>query len=333
MNDNSSKNSDFLSTDSEKKFGAHSEETYLLNLIPENNNSPLSEGNRKILAHHLENSHYKIYFCFLFLNSSVLWAYCSCLSAQAYYETRFPSVQFEFLTTLIFSWPMVFGHILQITFGIDKRIGISKRVFIGYCIFIFAGIIIIIQDFMPSSNSNNVGAIIVLTCIALIGFTNSLTESCLYGIAALFPHEYYTNAIQIGNGLSQVINILLNTLIRLSVGGIHQTNASERVSFYIFFAILIIVCFLAMFIYYKLINLPIVKYYMESNNMATKSTGSHQQNPIERVTELFRIWKIIILPATTQFLIFLGFLSFLFSPFFLLFDYHLSILYFMAILF
>ena len=195
------------------KIGLHSEESYLLNLIPENNNNvPLSEVNKKILSHHLENSHYKIYFYFLFLNSSVLWAFCSCLSAQAYYETRFPTIQFEFLTTLIFSWPMVCGHILQITFGIDKRISISKRVMIGYCMFILAGVMIIIQDFIPSNNSKNTGAIIVLTCIGVIGFTNSLTESCLYGIAALFPHEQYTNAIQIGDALSQVINVILNIL-------------------------------------------------------------------------------------------------------------------------
>lgn len=250
----------------------------------------------------LRFNHRFIYISLMFLNGSVLWAYYSCLSAQDYYAARFPNVKFSYLTTLVTSWPMVFGHTIQMIFGIDKKLGMTKRVLVGYSLFIIAAVVIIIQDFFELEEKT--GATILLCCFGVIGLSNSLTESTFYGIASLFPVESFTNAVQIGNVTSGVLNITLNTIIRLIVGGPKQENSSTRQSFYIFFSVLIAVCCTAIYIYFKLVRLPSVAYYLAENDKATFMSRADQEGPLQRIKSLARIFKVIPLPTFSQFFIF-----------------------------
>ncbi|KAG3167646.1 hypothetical protein PC128_g19426, partial [Phytophthora cactorum] len=88
----------------------------------------------------------KIFYMFLFLNGSVLWAYYSCLSAQDFYTVQFADseLDFSFLTTLVTSWPMVIGQGTQMIWGLDKSIKRHFRVHVGYGIFIMMAVLIMV---------------------------------------------------------------------------------------------------------------------------------------------------------------------------------------------
>ncbi|KAG6592570.1 Equilibrative nucleoside transporter 2 [Phytophthora cinnamomi] len=217
----------------------------------------------------------KIFYMFMFLNGSVLWAYYSCLSAQDFYEVQFADsgLDFSFLTTLVTSWPMVIGHGLQMFFGLDKSITRQFRVHVGYGIFIVMAILIMVFSAINFSNEKT-GAILVLVCFACIGFGNSLSEATYYTFAALFPIPKFSQAVQIGNGTAGIFNITLATILRLAVGGVHQTSDSTKLSFYLFFGILII-----------------------AENLNTMPIGKTCAN-------LWRIFCIIWVPALAQFLVF-----------------------------
>ncbi|KAF0715834.1 hypothetical protein As57867_003143, partial [Aphanomyces stellatus] len=197
-----------------------------------------------------------IWWSLVFLNGSVLWAYYSCLSAQNYYEARFKEADFNFayLTTPASTWPMFVGHGLQLIMGWDKKLGMWNRVMIGYVLFIVCALIILLQQAFDTSA--NTGATLVLISFGMVGATNTLTEAAFYALSALFPDSSFTTAIQIGNGTSGVINITLNTIIRLLVGGTNPAKDDAQrinsVSFYIFFSVLIVVCLVAMYLFTRL---------------------------------------------------------------------------------
>ncbi|KAF1793444.1 Major facilitator superfamily domain [Phytophthora cactorum] len=182
-----------------------------------------------------------IFFSLMFLNGSVLWAYYSCLSAQDFYTVEFADsgLDFSFLTTLCTSWPMVIGQAVQMIWSLDKKLTQEFRVRVGYGIFILMAILIMIFSAINFSNQKT-GAILVLICFGCVGFGNTLSESTYYTIAALFP------AVQIGNGTAGILNISLATLLRLAVGGVHQTSSSTKLAFYLFFGILIVVLIVAL---------------------------------------------------------------------------------------
>ncbi|KAF4034668.1 Nucleoside transporter [Phytophthora infestans] len=206
----------------------------------------------------------KIFYMFMFLNASVLWAYYSCLSAQDFYTVQFADsgLDFSFLTTLCTAWPMVIGQALQMFFGFDKSITRDFRVLVGYGIFMLMAILIMVFSAIDFSNEKT-GAILVLVCFGCIGFGNSLTEATYYTFAALFPVPKFSQAVQIGNGTAGVINVSLLTILRLAVGGVHQTGDSTKLSFYLFFILLIVVLIVALFVYRHLNNLPCVKFLVE----------------------------------------------------------------------
>ncbi|KAE9008523.1 hypothetical protein PR001_g16675 [Phytophthora rubi] len=199
----------------------------------------------------------KIFYMFMFLNASVLWAYYSCLSAQDFYTVQFANsgLDFSFLTTLCTSWPMVIGQGLQMFFGLDKKVTRDFRLHVGYGIFMLMAILIMVFSAINFSNEKT-GAILVLVCFGCIGFGNSLTEATYYTFAALFPIPKFSQAVQIGNGTAGIINVSLLTILRLAVGGVRQTGDSTKLSFYLFFGLLLIVLIVALFVYYRLNNLP-----------------------------------------------------------------------------
>ncbi|EGZ09179.1 hypothetical protein PHYSODRAFT_259852 [Phytophthora sojae] len=208
----------------------------------------------------------KIFYMFMFLNGSVLWAYYSCLSAQDFYAVQFADsgLDFSFLTTLVTSWPM---HL-----HLD-----------GDLIMVFSAI---------NFSNQKTGAVLVLVCFACIGFSNSLSEATYYTFAALFPIPKFSQAVQIGNGTAGIFNITLATILRLAVGGVHQTSDSTKLSFYLFFGILIIVLIAALF-------------FLLEHNAESFKAESLTTLPISKTCgNLWRIFCIIWVPALVQFLVF-----------------------------
>lgn len=247
----------------------------------------------------------KIFYMFMFLNGSVLWAYYSCLSAQDFYTVQFANsgLDFSFLTTLVTSWPMVIGQGVQMIWGLDKSIQRQFRVHVGYGIFMLMAILIMVFSAINFSNQKT-GAILVLICFACIGFGNSLSEATYYTFAALFPVPKFSQAVQIGNGAAGIINITLATVLRLAVGGVHQTSSSTKLSFYLFFGILIIVLIAALFVYYRLMTLPCVKFLLERNEESMKAENLETLPVGKTLRNLWRIFCLIWVPALAQFLVF-----------------------------
>ncbi|EQC34795.1 hypothetical protein SDRG_07600 [Saprolegnia diclina VS20] len=261
------------------------------------------------VADNIQENRRFIWWSLLFLNGSCLWAYYSCLSAQSYYESRFASTSFNFayLTTPVTTWPMFVGHLVQVAFGLDKKLGMWNRVRIGYALYAIAALVIILQNVLDVAPQT--GATIVLLMFGLIGLTNSLTEAGFYALSALFPEASFTNAIQMGNGTSGLINVTLNTLIQLVVGGIHPAAKDaadiQKISFYIFFSVFILVCFLAVYLFHKLLQIPSVQYLVERNDNETARRAANKESLPAMWARLLRITGVIMIPLTCQFLIFL----------------------------
>ncbi|KDO24374.1 hypothetical protein SPRG_10452 [Saprolegnia parasitica CBS 223.65] len=248
-----------------------------------------------------------LWWALLFLNASCLWAYYTCLSAQNYYQSRFASTSFNFayLTTPVSTWPMFAGHLVQILFGLDKKLGLWRRVCLGYSLYALCAIAILLQDILDASP--NTGAIVVLVAFGVVGLTNSLAEAALYGLSALFPDATLTNAVQLGNGTSGFLNVTISTLIQLCVGGWHplasETASIQKVSFYIFFSILIVVCGVAVGVFRKVLSLPCVMYLMAANDDAT---SAREAEPLRVMWgRLGRIAVVVAVPFACQFVIFL----------------------------
>ncbi|EQC34794.1 hypothetical protein SDRG_07599 [Saprolegnia diclina VS20] len=272
----------------------------------------VNEGEEDIPAHVTENiqeNRRAIWWSLLFLNGSCLWAYYSCLTAQSYYTTRFASTSFNFayLTTPVTTWPMFVGQLIQVFLGLDKKMGMWNRVRVGFAIYALCALAIILQNAFDAEPQT--GAVIVLISFAVIGLTNALTEAGFYAMSALFPEASFTNAIQMGNGTSGVINVTINTLLQLFVGGLHpkpeDTANVQKIAFYIFFSVFIPVCFLAVYVFWRLMQIPAVKYLMERNEAETIRRAANQETYPEMWSRLFRIGGVVILPLMCQFIIFL----------------------------
>ncbi|OQS01035.1 Equilibrative Nucleoside Transporter (ENT) Family [Achlya hypogyna] len=250
-----------------------------------------------------------IWWALLFLNGSCLWAYYSCLSAQSYYASRFAKTTFDFayLTTPVTTWPIFVGHLIQVAFGLDKKLGMWNRVRIGYALNALSAFAIILQNAFNAEPQT--GATIVIIAFGVIGVTDSLTESSFFALSALFPESSFTDAIQMGDGTSGFINVTLNTLIQLCVGGIHpaakDSEDIQKISFYIFFSVFILVCFLAVYVFWRLMQVPAVKYLMQRNEAETVRRALNKETYGEMWARLVRIGGVVILPTLCQFVIFL----------------------------
>ncbi|CAF2179255.1 unnamed protein product [Rotaria magnacalcarata] len=192
------------------------------------------------------SQHHKgIYWRLLFLNLVVLWAYQSLISAQNYYSKFFPNDHLDFWGTVSAGSSMFFLHIIQLYFGVYKY-GFTKRVIPG-----FIGYIIIAILVMAFKNK-----IILIIAFASVGGINTITESPIYGIAGLFTTGSFTQAVQVGNGMAGFLNVTANTIIRLIVLLVHSKIDQDQLSFYIFMSVLIVLCFIAIYVYYSLIKIP-----------------------------------------------------------------------------
>jgi equilibrative nucleoside transporter 1/2/3 len=201
------------------------------------------ESNNDLIVYH--NG---IYWRLLFLNLVVLWAYQSLISAQNYYIKYFPLDHLDFWGTVSAGTSMFCLHIFQLYFHFYK-FGFTKRVVPG-----FIGYIIIAILVMGIKNK-----ILLIIAFASVGGLNTFTESPIYGIAGLFPTGSFTQAVQVGNGLAGFLNVSANTIIRLIVLLFHSKIDNDQLSFYIFMSVLIILSCLAVYVYYRLINIPPVK--------------------------------------------------------------------------
>ncbi|EQC35306.1 hypothetical protein SDRG_07017 [Saprolegnia diclina VS20] len=250
-----------------------------------------------------------LWWSFLFLEASCLWGYYTFLSAQNYYQSRFASTSFNFafLTTPVSTWPLFVGHFFQVVFGLDKKLGMWTRVCLGYAICILCALAIILQDTCDATPET--GATIVLMSFGLVGLTNVLAEAALYALSSLFPDAAFTNAMMLGNGTSGVINVTLSTLFQLCIGGLDPAPADtaqiQKISFYIFFSVLIVVCVMAVCLFYNLLQLPAVACLMELNDAETARRQALRESFPVMWARLWRIATTIAVPVACQFLIFL----------------------------
>ncbi|OQR95382.1 Equilibrative Nucleoside Transporter (ENT) Family [Thraustotheca clavata] len=243
-----------------------------------------------------------IYWSLCFLDASVMWAYYSCLSAQDYYKSAFPSVQFVFLTTPVLTWPLSIGHIIQMWFGLDRSLGNMKRVIIGYAVFAICCVVIIVQGYLNMSQA--AGSTLVLVCFGFVGAAHSLTEPAYYNVASLFPDARFTNAIQVGNVIAGVLNVIMATLIHLAVGGVHDSDQGQsfKLSFFIFMAMLFLICIAAVIVYARLEKIPCVRYLLD--RAAADHVKHGKVDLIQLWAKFFRVGRVIILPLVAQFMLF-----------------------------
>ncbi|CAK4250524.1 unnamed protein product [Aphanomyces euteiches] len=244
-----------------------------------------------------------IYYSFYFLDGAVMWAYYSCLSAQDYYAGKYPTVQFSFLTTMFLTWPLSLGYLLQMWSGLDHALGHRLRMRIGFTAIAAAAVIIIIHGWFGLSET--AGAYLCLALFAVCGASHSLSEPVLYIIAGLFPDEKFTNAVQIGDAMAGVVNVVAATVIRLIVGGIKSENGSKAndISFFLFMGLTIIICFLAIYIHEKLSAIPAVKYLLDRAERDHKQKFETMSMPA-LWSNYFRIAKVIVVPLVAQYLMF-----------------------------
>ncbi|CAF3327275.1 unnamed protein product [Rotaria socialis] len=148
----------------------------------------------------------------------VLWAYQSLISAQNYYINCFSNDNLDFWGTVSAGSSMFLLHIIQLYFGIYKYVTSLKN------------------------------KIRLNIAFASVGGINTITESPIYDIGGLFKTGSFTQAVQVGNGMAGFLNVTANTIIRLAVLLVHSKIDRDQLSFYIFISVLIILCFLAIFI-------------------------------------------------------------------------------------
>ncbi|RHX97850.1 hypothetical protein DYB26_006145 [Aphanomyces astaci] len=243
-----------------------------------------------------------IYYAFFFLDGAVMWAYFSCLSAQDFYATKYPSVKFSFLTTMFLTWPLSLGYVIQMWGGLDHALGHRLRMIIGFSLIAATGVVIIIHDWFDLSETT--GAYLCLSMFAVSGAAHSVSEPVLYIIAGLFPDEKFTNAVQIGDSMAGCVNVVAATIIRLIVGGYKSESGSTavNVSFYLFMGLLVLVSFLAIYIHEKLSNIPAVKYLLD------RADRDHKKKALVSLRELwsnyFRVAKLIAVPLVAQYMMF-----------------------------
>ena len=196
----------------------------------------------------LQQYHRGIYWRLLFLNLVILWAYQSLVSAQSYYAASFKNDHLDFWGTVSAGSAMFVFHIIQLYFGIYKY-GFTKRVIPGYVGYIIIAILVIATK----------NAYILIFSFAAVGALNTFTESPVYGIAGLFPTGVFSQAVQVGNGLAGFLNVTCDTIIRLIIYFARSSINQDQLSFFIFMSVLILLCLIAIFTYYRLIRIPPVQ--------------------------------------------------------------------------
>ncbi|CAF3627593.1 unnamed protein product [Rotaria sp. Silwood1] len=221
----------------------------------------IEEVNDDISGHH--NG---IYWRLLFLNLVVLWAYQSLISAQNYYRKFFPNDHLDFWGTVAAGTSMFWLHVLQLYLLKD-----------GY----FYHQVKLIAN-------KTINRIIVF---ARVGGINTITESPIYGIAGLFITGSFTQAVQVGNGMAGFLNVSANTIIRLIVLLVHSHIDQDQLSFYIFMSVLIILCFIAIYVYYRLRHIPPVNIRIgqqmasfQRENLGYSAQFSHGENQLSFFT-------------------------------------------------
>ena len=174
------------------------------------------------------------WFCAFWLNMSVLWAYQSLVSAQNFYLARFPAANLSFWGTVAVGSAMVIGQALSMALRMDERLGHDMRIVTAYIFFAILGAVVLAAP-TPA---------VILVAFGCSGVLNTLSESPLYDIAALFSEDgRLIGAVNIGNGSAGVLNISLDVCIRLfalaTVSSKGGDAEAEHVAHVLFLSLLI----------------------------------------------------------------------------------------------
>ena len=230
----------------------------------------------------LKVNHNGIYWRLLFLNLVVLWAYQSLISAQNYYIKFFKNDHIDFWGTVAAGSTMFCLHMIQLFFHFYK-FGFTKRVVPGYVGYIIVAILV-----MTIQNK-----ILLIMSFAIVGGLNTFTESPIYGIAGLFSTGSFTQAVQVGNGLAGFLNVLCNTIIRGIVLAAKSQIDNDKLSFYIFMSVLIVLCFAALYVYYRLINLRPVKIRIEQQMASFQRDRSDDIVELNMIGSELSFWRLM----------------------------------------
>lgn len=262
-----------MERDGKKEIGTINSNTLEINEV---NPRSVEEDEEDLKVHH--NG---IYWRLLFLNLVVLWAYQSLISAQNYYIKFFPNDHIDFWGTVAAGSSMFCLHIIQLVFHLYK-LGFTKRVVPGYIGYIIIAILV-----MSIQNK-----ILLIMSFAIVGALNTFTESPIYGIAGLFLTGSFTQAVQVGNGLAGFLNVLCNTIIRGLVIAAHSQIDNDKLSFYIFMSVLIVLCFLALYAFYRLINLPPVKIRIDQQMASFTRSRSEDVMELNHIGNELSFWRL-----------------------------------------
>eukprot|EP00455_Lapot_gusevi_P028715 TRINITY_DN3070_c0_g1_i4.p1 TRINITY_DN3070_c0_g1~~TRINITY_DN3070_c0_g1_i4.p1 ORF type:complete len:442 (-),score=66.03 TRINITY_DN3070_c0_g1_i4:28-1353(-) len=271
----------------------------------------------------------KLYWLIFLLNVGVQWPYQSVIQAQAYYVARFPDSNLEFLVLMATTWPLLIGHMFQVSTGIADRFGFTKRFMAAIICFEVMAVLVIVQDQL--NVSQNVHIILILAAAVLTSIGQSLSEPPLYAIAGVFPTGDMTQAMNAGNGLTGVIVVVANIISRLVVGGGSSADDLRKAT-YVFFGILMVYLLFCVYAFIKLRWHPLTRYYINQARSleptqrpprkvvnASKSGLAREPHDDdstasmhERCSRLSSTFISIWLPACCEFLIF--FISLLLWP-------------------
>jgi hypothetical protein len=176
------------------------------------------------------------WFCAFWLNMCVLWAYQSLVSAQNYYIAIYPAADLSFWGTVSVGVAMVAGQLISMGFRLEERLGYDGRVLFAYAGFAAIGLAVLAA---PSAG-------LILFAFGASGFLNTLSESPLYDLAALWGEGgRLIGAINLGNGSAGVLNISLDLLIRLcslaALGGdVSTAGEADHIAHTLFLSLLVV---------------------------------------------------------------------------------------------
>lgn len=218
------------------------------------------------------------YCLFFFLGLGNLLPWYAFITAESYYSQRFCGGQFadtfENFFSICYSIAQPIGLIISLFYG--KYISLQRQVRIPLyafaAIFIFTTISVCVD--IPVSP---LFYITLLSCF-LVGFNGAVMNGGLFGISGILP-PIYTSSMVIGSSFGGVL-ISISSIITQSTGldgncddnddGYSDSDCEDfkiDYSAVAYFLVSIIVIILCIFFFEILLNLPLVKYYMNKANL------------------------------------------------------------------
>ena len=175
----------------------------------------------------------RLWWAFLLLWLGGTWAYQATLQAQAYYAHELPELSFVLL--IMFTWPLLGCHVMQVVSGAAKAAGFSRRIYAAFGINALVGVAFLLQDALSLTLGTRRTVMMLLA--ALVAAAQVLLEPALFGLASIVAGGGATQAMMVGNASAGVVVVLASVLTRLAAGGSAPTPAQLGTSARVFFGL------------------------------------------------------------------------------------------------